>query len=88
MRKSAVIHAIRSIYEVMKLRKENAFFIYLLERYAEYKNKNAADILNEWEKLDLTQFIYDMYELYHIERLQNAFEDIDRLVAEKINDQS
>ncbi len=25
----------------------------------------------------------DMYELYHIERLENAFEDIDRLVAEK-----
>lgn len=83
MRKLQEIHAIRSIYEVMKLRKENEFFIYLLERYAEYKNRNTIDVLNEWEKLDLTQFIFDMYELYHIERLQNAFEDIDRLVAER-----
>lgn len=83
MRKLQEIHAIRSIYEVMKLRKENEFFIYLLERYAEYKNRNTVDVLNEWEKLDLTQFIFDMYELYHIERLQNAFEDIDRLVAER-----
>lgn len=83
MKKLAVIHAIHSIYEVMKLRKENEFFIYLLERYAEYKNKNATEVLNEWEKLELTQFIFDMYELYHIERLQNAFDDIDRLVAEK-----
>lgn len=83
MKKLAVIHAIHSICEVMKLRKENEFFIYLLERYAEYKNRNTVDVLNEWEKLDLTQFIFDMYELYHIERLQNAFEDIDRLVAER-----
>lgn len=83
MRKLQEIHAIRSIYEVMKLRKENEFFIYLLERYAEYKNRNTVDVLNEWEKLDLTQFIFDMYEFYHIERLQNAFEDIDKLVAER-----
>lgn len=86
MKKLAEIHEIHSIYEVMKLGKENEFFIYLLERYAEYKDRNSADVLNEWEKLNLTQFIFDMYELYHIERLQNAFEDIDRLVAEKIND--
>jgi hypothetical protein len=63
--------------------KENEFFIYLLERYAEYKQKSANIVLSEWEKLGLTQFIYDMYELYHIERLQNAFEDIDNLVWEK-----
>lgn len=67
--------------------KEAEFFIYLLERYAEYKNRSAADVLSEWERLELTQFIYDMYELYHIERLQNAFDDIDLLVAEKINKQ-
>lgn len=66
--------------------KENEFFIYLLERYAEYKHKSADIVLSEWEKLGLTQFIFDMYELYHIERLQNAFDDIDRLVAEKNDD--
>ena len=39
--------------------------------------------MKQWDKLKLTEFIYDMYELYHVERLENAFEDIDRLVAEK-----
>ncbi|WP_225791961.1 DUF3791 domain-containing protein [Haemophilus paraphrohaemolyticus] len=40
-------------------------------------------MLNQWEELGLTQFIYDMYKVYHIERLQNAFEDIDKLIKEK-----
>ncbi|MDE7048944.1 MAG: DUF3791 domain-containing protein, partial [Lachnospiraceae bacterium] len=44
------------------------------------KNTTADKIMDLWDKLKLTDFIYDMY---HIERLENAFEDIDRLVAEK-----
>ncbi len=63
--------------------KEMEFFIFLIENYAEYKNTRADEILKLWDKLNLTDFIYDMYERYHIERLENAFEDIDRLVAEK-----
>jgi len=59
------------------------FFIFLLESYAQYKNMTADEILRMWYKMALTDFIYGMYELYHIERLENAFEDIDRLVAEK-----
>lgn len=65
--------------------KESEFFIYLLERYAEYKQTSADQILKQWEELELTQFIFDMYEMYHVERLQNAFEDIDKLVVEKQN---
>lgn len=65
------------------MRKEAKFFIYLLERYAEYKNQSAKTILQQWEDLNLTQFIFEMYELYHIERLQNAFDDIDSLIAKK-----
>ncbi|MDH2997089.1 hypothetical protein A1D22_05265 [Pasteurellaceae bacterium LFhippo2] len=63
--------------------KESEFFIYLLERYAEYKQTSADQILKQWEELELTQFIFDMYEIYHVERLQNAFEDIDKLMVEK-----
>lgn len=63
--------------------KEMEFFIYLLERYAEYKRTTADKILKMWDDLELTDFIYNMYELYHIERLQNAFEDIDKLIVEK-----
>ena len=57
--------------------KEMEFFIFLLESYAAYKNTTADEVLK------LTDFIYDMYERYHIERIENAFEDIDRRIAEK-----
>lgn len=65
--------------------KESAFFIYLLERYAEYKNQTSDQILAQWEKLGITKLIYEMYELYHIERLQNAFDDIDLLIKQQDN---
>jgi hypothetical protein len=63
--------------------KEMDFFIYLLEHYADYKNTTADEVLKLWDKLELTDFIYDLYEMYHVERLENAFEDIDRLISEK-----
>lgn len=65
--------------------KEMNFFIYLLEKYANKKNKNASDILKEWDKLNITQLIYDMYEKYHTETLENAFEDIDKILESKRN---
>ena len=65
--------------------KEMEFFIFLLENYAEYKNTTADKVLELWDKLKLTDFIYDMYERYHMECLENAFEDIDRLIMEKKN---
>ena len=65
--------------------KPGEFFIYLIERYAMYKNTSADKILALWDRLELTDFIYDMYEIYHSERLQNAFDDIDSLVAERSN---
>ena len=52
--------------------KEYTFFIYLLERYAEYRQVSAQKVLAMWESLGITQFIVDMYELYHIERLENG----------------
>lgn len=65
--------------------KETAFFIYLIERYAENKGKPANVILKEWDRLGITDMIYDLYEIYHAERLQNAFDDIDELMMEKQN---
>jgi len=59
------------------------FFIFLIENYAAYKKTTADKVMKEWDDLNLTDFIYEMYERYHIERLENAFEDIDALVAEK-----
>ena len=48
-----------------------------------YKRTSADKILAFWDELGLTDFIYDMYEIYHTERLQNAFDDIDSLIAER-----
>lgn len=65
--------------------KEMEFFIFLLEHYADYKNTTADKVLKQWDNLEITDFIYDMYEMYHVEKLENAFDDIDRLVLEKQN---
>lgn len=61
---------------------EMEFFIFLLEQYAKHKNKTADIVLKEWDELNITDKIYNMYEIYHIERLENAFEDIDNLITE------
>ena len=63
--------------------KEGEFFIYLLERYADFKKEKASEILKLWDQIGLTNLIYDLYDIYHVERLENAFEDIDKLVEEK-----
>ena len=65
--------------------REMQFFMYLIERYAEYKNSTAGDILTLWDEIGISKYIYDMYELYHTEAIENAFADIDRLTAEKQN---
>lgn len=57
--------------------KEMDFFIYLLEQYASFKGRSAADVFTEWKRHDLVDFIYSMYEMYHSEALENAFTDID-----------
>ena len=64
--------------------KEGEFFIYLLERYADFKKEKASEILKLWDQIGLTNLIYDSYDIYHVERLENAFEDIDKLVEEKL----
>ena len=46
--------------------KEMEFLIFLLEQYADYKNTTADEILKLWDDLDLTDFICDMYERYHL----------------------
>lgn len=63
--------------------KELQFFIYLLERYAESSGRSGTEVIKEWDDLELTEYIYGMYELYHIEALENAFMDIDQMVLKK-----
>ena len=60
---------------------EMEFFSYLLEYYASYKHRPTGEILKEWDNHGITQEIYDGYWGYHTERIENAFEDIDSLIA-------
>ncbi len=59
---------------------ELKFFIFLLEKYAYDKNIPTADVLREWEEKNLVQEIYDSYEVYHTERIENAYEDVEHLM--------
>jgi hypothetical protein len=65
----------------MKLRKEFMFFTYLIESYAAYKNETPASVLKQLDDKNLTEFVFDMYEMYHTEAIENAFMDLDSLIA-------
>ena len=60
---------------------EMVFFLFLIERYANEKKRSTGDVLREWDEKGVTQGIYDGYFQYHQERLENAYDDIDCLVA-------
>ena len=60
---------------------EMKFFMYLLEYYASYRGKKTGDVLKEWDEKGITQAVYDNYWGYHTERIENAFIDIDSLLA-------
>ena len=59
---------------------EMKFFMYLVEYYANYKNKKTREVLNEWEEHGIMQKIYDNYWVYHTECIENAYMDIDSLL--------
>jgi len=62
-----------------------SFFVYLLEKYAEYKNSNAPQILKKFDETKLTEYIMQMYPMYHTERIENAFNDIDRMLKRPLS---
>ena len=48
-----------------------------MECYDAYKNKPTGEVLEEWDLLNISDFIFNMYEMYHSESIENAFKDID-----------
>lgn len=56
------------------------FFMYLIENYADYKNRKTGDVFKEWERFGIISTIYDNYWLYHTEAMENAYADIDSLI--------
>ena len=63
--------------------KEMEFFTFLMEQYARYKNTTADKVLHQLDELNLTDYVFNMYEMYHSEALENAFADIDKLIESK-----
>ena len=53
----------------------------MLESYANYKDTTASNVLKTLDEKKLTDFVYNMYELYHTEAIENAFKDLDSLIA-------
>lgn len=60
---------------------EMNFFLFLIERYAHHKGKPTGTVLKEWDAQGITQKVFDGYWEYHTERIENAFADIDSLLA-------
>ena len=54
------------------------FFIFLLEKYAEAKGTSAKETLNLWKEKGIVDYINEMYEQYHTERIENAMSDIEK----------
>lgn len=64
----------------MKLSKEFRFFTFLLESYAREKNTSASEILRILDEKNITDFVFNMYEIYHVEAIENAYMDLDSLI--------
>ena len=58
--------------------REFSFFIYLLERYAAHLGVTADVAYSRLADKSLVDYAIGMYELYHVEAIENAFADLDR----------
>ena len=66
-----------------RISREMDFFMYLIEAYAARKDRPTSEVMKEWDELGLTDLIFGMYEKYHVEAIDNAFEDIDLMVRDR-----
>ena len=61
--------------------REFKFFIYLLERYAEHHGITADVMYAKLSEKNLIDYTIKMYELYHVEAIENAFADLDNKLS-------
>lgn len=61
--------------------KEFKFFIYLLERYAAHLGVTADIAYRRLAEKNLVDYAVNMYELYHVEAIENAFADLDEKLS-------
>jgi hypothetical protein len=53
------------------------FFIHLLKSYAIEKDISGKQAFDLWKSKNLIRYIRNLYFMFHRERLENAFDDID-----------
>ena len=68
---------------MITMSKEMDFFIFLMEGYAANRDISVKVILSQLDELDLTEFVISMFERYHCEAIENAYDDIDQLIMER-----
>lgn len=56
--------------------REMTFFIYLIERFAQFRGETADVTMRLLQDKGLYDYAINMYELYHVESLENAFADL------------
>lgn len=61
--------------------RELSFFVYLLERFAAFRGETAGVTLRRLKERGLYDYAINMYELYHVENLENAFNDLNSRLA-------
>lgn len=61
--------------------RELSFFVYLLERFAAFRGETADVTLRRLKERGLYDYAINMYELYHVENLENAFNDLNSRLA-------
>lgn len=61
--------------------KEFRFFTYLLESYAADKGMKTGEVLRLLDEKGLKEYVLSMYEIYHSEAIENAYRDLDSLIA-------
>jgi len=64
-----------------KISKSNAFLIFFIEQYAKFHDMKGEEVFQLLEKHHLIEYILSMNELYHIEAIENAIEDIDSKIS-------
>lgn len=55
--------------------------MYLIQSYAWHKNMNPNDVFEKLKSKNLYKFVLNSYEVYHIECLENAFDELDQLLT-------
>ena len=63
------------------LSEESRYFLFLLEQYALNKGVTGKQALDLFEEINIIEYIYSMYYTYHTERVDNAIDDIDKIIS-------